>query len=70
MCRNNLILEILAIALTFAVGTAVFLLLPVAWFIAAPAGIFAAYVVLDTLLPTVWETPPKGIRYEPGDDDE
>lgn len=70
MCRNNLGLEILAIVLTLVVGIATFYILPVHWLIAAPAGIFTGYVVLDTLLPTVWETPPKGIRYEPGDDDE
>ncbi len=70
MCRDKLGLEILAVVTVLAAGVAAFFLVPAPWFIAVPAGIFTSYVVLDTLLPTVWETPPEGIRYEPDSDDE
>ena len=69
MFRNNLALEILGVFLVIAAGLATFFILPLSWFIAAPIAVFASYVVLETVAPKVWETPPKGIRYDPEDDE-
>lgn len=69
MLRHNLALEIIGLVLVLAGGFAVFFGVPVSWYIAAPLAIFASYVLLETVLPKVWETPPKGIRHEPGEDE-
>lgn len=69
MLRHNLALEIFGLILVLAGGFATFFILPVSWYIAAPIAIFASYVVIETVLPKVWETPAKGIRHEPGEDE-
>jgi hypothetical protein len=69
MCRHNLGLEILAVVLVLAGGIAAFVFLPAPWFVSAPVAVLASYTVLETLLPKVWETPAKGIRYEPESDE-
>ena len=69
MPRHNLGLEVLSLLLVIAAGVASFIVIPLPWLMAVPVAFFAGYVVLETLLPKVWETPPRGIRYEPGEDE-
>jgi hypothetical protein len=61
-------LEILGLCMAIASLVCTIVFLPASLVIKIPLGVFAAYVVLETVLPRKFEDPGDGIRYEPDDD--
>ena len=57
MFRNDVGTEAVGLFLAVVGVIAAFVILPAAWYISAPMAIFAGYVVLETVLPEVWDDP-------------